>query len=137
MTEGWFNDDYWILCDDQDEAEQVTALYGISDYLPGYLVVGLKGWDDFILCNPESRYFTVPSVPLDEQYLEPFEFPAAPLQLEEDPRLTGKIKWYITPLIFGGNPEAKENMAWLTPAKHAEFVRWWNDLYRQENQKTQ
>ncbi len=24
MTEGWFNDNYWALCDDAKEAAQVT-----------------------------------------------------------------------------------------------------------------
>ena len=76
MTEGWFNDNYWALCDDEKEATQVTALYGLADYFPDYLIVGLRGWDDFILGNRQSRYFTVPTVPLDEQYLEPFDFPA-------------------------------------------------------------
>jgi hypothetical protein len=73
---------------------------------------------------------------LDEKYLEPFEFPSTPMRLEADEKLVGKIKWYITPIIFGGDPAAEENMTWLTPEKHAEFVRWWNDLYRQENAKT-
>ena len=136
MTEGWFNENYWMLCDDEKEAEQVTALYGISDYLPDYLIVGLKGWDDFILCNHVSQYFTIPTVPLDAKFLEPFEFPNAPMRLETDKKLAGKIKWYVTPIIFGGDPESEANMAWLSPEKHAEFVRWWNDLYRQENAKT-
>jgi hypothetical protein len=133
MTAGWFNEDYWMLCDDVKEAEQVTALYGIADYLPDHLIVGLKGWDDFILCNRKSQYFTIPTVPLDEQYLEPFEFPSTPMQLEADKNLAGKIKWYLTPIVFGGDPEARENMVWITPEKHAEFVRWWNDLYRQDD----
>ena len=133
MTEGWFNEDYWTLCDDENEAAQVTALYGIADYLPDYLIVGLKGWDDFILCNRNSQYFRVPTVPLDEQYLEPFEFPAEPIRLEADKKLAGKIKWYVTPIIFGGDPQAEENMVWLAQDKHAEFVRWWNELYRQED----
>jgi len=135
MTEGWFNEDYWTLCDDENEASQVTALYGVADYLPGYLIVGLKGWDDFILCNRDSQYFTVPTVPLHEQYLEPFQFPAAPMRLEADKKLAGKIKWYVTPIIFDGDPQAEENMVWLAQDKHAEFVRWWNELYRQEDAK--
>ncbi len=130
MTEGWSNEEYWTLCEDEREAAQVTALYGIAEYLPDYLIVGLKSWDDFILCNRLSQYFTVPTVPLDEQYLAPFKFPAEPMPLETDDRLTGKIKWYKTPLIFGGDPQAEENMVWLPQDKHAEFVRWWNDLYR-------
>ena len=47
MREGWCNDDYWSLCEDETEAEHLTASYGLADYLPGYFIVGLKGWDDF------------------------------------------------------------------------------------------
>jgi len=135
MTEGWFDENYWALCDDEKEAQQLTAMYGISDYLPDHLIVGLRGWDDFILCNRESQHFTIPTVPLDKQYLEPFDFPAWPMRLEADKKLAGKIKWYVTPVVFGGDPNAEDNMTWLAPEKHAEFVRWWNDLYRQENAK--
>jgi hypothetical protein len=132
MTEGWFNEDYWALCETESEAAHVTAVYGLADYLPGYLIVGLKGWDDFILCNRQTQYFTVPAVPLDEQYLKPFDFPAQPMRLEADERLAGRIKWYLKPIIFNGDPQAEENMVWLSQAKHAEFVRWWNQLYRQQ-----
>lgn len=128
MTEGWFNDNYWVLCGDEKEAAQVTTLYGLADYFPGYLIVGLRGWDDFILCDRESRYFTVPTVPLDEQYLEPFEFPVVPMRLEADEKLVGKIKWYKLPIVFNGDPQAQENIVWLSQDKHAEFVRWWNSL---------
>ena len=131
MTEGWLNDDYWILCDGQTEALHVTALYGIADYLPDFLIVGLKSWDDFILGNHESKNFTVPTVPLDARFLRPFDFPAEPMRLEADNRLAGKIKWYVTPIIFGGDPQAKENMAWLSQHEHAKFVRWWNAKFRQ------
>ena len=55
MREGWCNDDYWSLCEDQKEAERLTATYGLSEYLPDYFIVGLKGWDDFILTNREGQ----------------------------------------------------------------------------------
>jgi hypothetical protein len=47
MREGWCNDDYRSLCEDETEAEHLTASCGLADYLPGYFIVGLKGWDDF------------------------------------------------------------------------------------------
>ena len=45
MREGWYNNAYWSLCEDQKEAEQLAAAYGLAEYLPGYFIVGLKGWD--------------------------------------------------------------------------------------------
>ena len=82
MKEGWFNDDYWLLCEDKKEAERLTTSYGLSDYLPGYFIVGLKGWDDFILVDQESKYFLIPTVPLERKKLSPFSFPTEKLQLK-------------------------------------------------------
>ncbi len=129
MREGWYNDDYWSLCEDQKEAEQLTTTYGLADYLPGYFIVGLKGWDDFIVCDREGQYFLVPTVPLERGSLASFSFPAASPRLESDERFTGKIKWYVKPIRFGGDPSAKENMAWLSQAEHVQVVKWWNKFY--------
>ena len=129
MREGWNNDDYWSLCENQKEAEHLTAIYGLAEYLPGYFIVGLKGWDDFILCDREGRYFSVPTVPLERSSLAPFHFPSESLRLESDETLTKKIKWYVKPIRFGGDPSAKENMAWLSQDEHAQAVKWWNKFY--------
>jgi hypothetical protein len=129
MREGWCNDDYWSLCDNQKEAEHLTTLYGLADYLPGYFILGLKGWVDFILSDREGRYSLIPTVPFERGSLAPFSFPAAFLRLESDDRFTGKIKWYVKPIRFGGDPTAKENVAWLSRDEHAQAVRWWNQFY--------
>jgi hypothetical protein len=129
MCEGWYDGDYWSLCEDQKEAEQLSATYGLSDYLPGYFIVGLKGWDDFILCDREGHYHLVPTVPLERGRLAPFSFPAATLRLESDERFTRKIKWYVQPILFGGDPGATENMAWLSQDEHVQLVKWWNKFY--------
>lgn len=129
MREGWCNDDYWLLCEDQKEAERLTATYGLVDYLPDYFIVGLKGWDDFILCDGQGQYFLVPTVPLEQGGLTPFSFAAASLRLESDDKLTGRIKWYVKPIRFGGDPTAKENVAWLSQSEHVQAVRWWNKFY--------
>lgn len=114
MREGWNNGDYWSLCEDRTEAEHLTTIYGLADYLPGYFIVGLKNWDDFILCDREGRYFSVPTVPVEPASLAPFHFPSESLPLEADERLAGKFKWQVKPIRFGGDPAAKENMAWLS-----------------------
>ena len=137
MREGWCNDDYWVLCEDQKEAEHLTAIYGLAEYLPGYFIVGLKGWDYFILIDRESQYFSVPTIPLEQASLAPFHFPAEPLRLESDDRFTRKIKWYVKPIPFGGDPSAKENMAWLSLDEHAEVVKWWNKFYYDTFKKQQ
>src|SRR5690349_6642084 len=98
MREGWYNGDYWSLCEDQKEAEDLTTVYGLAEYLPGYFIVGLKGWDDFILADCDGRYFLAPTVPLERANLAPFRFPAESLRLEADDRFTKKIKWYVKPL---------------------------------------
>ena len=129
VREGWCNDNYWSLCEDQKEAEQLTATYGLAEYLPGYFIVGLIGWDDFILCDRKGQYFLVPTVPLERGTPAPFSFPLASLRLESDERFTGKIKWYVMPIRFGGDPSAEENIAWLTQDEHVQAVRWWSRFY--------
>ena len=129
MHKGWCNNDYWSLCEDKAEVEQFTTLYGLAEYLPGYSIVGLKGWDNFILADQEDRYFLVPTVPLEQASLDAFSFPAAPMRLESDPRFADKIKWYVKPIRLGGDPSAKENMAWLSQDEHVQAVKWWNQFY--------
>lgn len=129
MREGWCNDDYWSLCEDQDEAKHLTVKYGLAEYLPGYFIIGLKGWDNFILADLEGHHFLAPTVPLERATLAPFRFPAESLRLVSDDRFTGKIKWYVKPIRFGGDPGAKDNLAWLTVDEHAQAVKWWTKFY--------
>jgi hypothetical protein len=129
MREGWSNDDYLILF----EGEEISAAsksYAIPDALPGYEVIGLRGWDDFIVRNKEGHVFTVPTIPLDEKHLAPFQAPNAQHELQIDERFLGKIKWYVKPLIFSGDPSSDENRIWVDHLQHAQLVRFWNDLYR-------
>jgi hypothetical protein len=129
MKEGWFNDDYWMMCESQKEAEHLTTHYGVSEYFPGHGVVGLKGWDYFILCDSQNRYFVVPTVPMTISELMPFEMPDS-LRLEADERIAKKIKWYVKPIVFGGDPTAQENIVWISADEHAKLVRWWNQAYK-------
>jgi hypothetical protein len=129
MNEGWVGDDYLILFD-ESEVATMTERYAFSQFLAGYQVFGLRGWDDFIVRDSQGRTFSIPSVPLEPKYLSPFAIPERMEDLRPDARFRGKIKWYLKPTVFGGDPSAKENMRWVSLEEHAELVRWWNDLHR-------
>jgi len=131
MIEGWVQDKYFIVFTDQ-EAASVTTRYGLRDFLPGYTVVALRGWDDFVVRSSSGELFTVPTVPADKKYLEPFHG-ELPHQLEADAK-AGTIKWYVKPIVFGGSPESSENMVWVPHHQHAELVRWWNTQYQAATQ---
>jgi hypothetical protein len=129
MNEGWLGDDYLILFDEA-EVESASDRYAISQLLPGYQVLGLRGWDDFILRDSAGQTRSVPTVPTDPKYLSPFPLPEAGLSLHPDPRFSGRIKWYVKPIVFGGDPSVGENVIWVSHEEHAQLVRWWNDQYR-------
>jgi len=129
MNEGWSGDDYLILFADS-EISAVSEAYDIQALLPGYQIVGLRGWDDFIVRDANGDLFSVPTVPCIPKYLEPYELPSRMIELETDVRFAGKIKWYVKPILFGGDPSASENIQWVTRDVHARSVQWWNQLYR-------
>jgi hypothetical protein len=129
MNEGWQNDDYLILITQDESASAMTA-YDFDRFVPGYLLVGLKGWDEFIVINPSGALQVVPTVPLDASQTIPYVLPQ-PISLQPDSRFANKIKWYLKPLVFGGSPTDDTNVAWISHVQHAEVVRWWNEQYRQ------
>jgi hypothetical protein len=129
MLEGWHGDDYLILFD-ESEISLATDRYAILQSLPGFKLLGLRSWDDFIVENTTGQTYSVPTVPLDSELLSPFSGPQEKTILSADKRFTGKIKWYVKPIVFGGNPEIGENVAWVSHEEHAKLVKWWNDKYR-------
>ena len=128
MNEGWQDDDYLILLT-EGESTDAMAAYGFDQYMPGCTLVGLRGWDDFIVIGQSGDMFTVPTVPLNASKASPFLLPPK-MSLAADNRFTGKIKWYLNPLVFGGDPSEEANVAWVTHEQHAQLVRWWNEQYK-------
>ena len=129
MHEGWFGNDYFILFS-EDEASSASERYGVGQALPGFTIAGLRSWDDFIVRDRDGGTYTVPTVPLVHEYLERLDVPPA-ASLEPDERFAGKVKWYVTPLVFGGDPEGAGNLTWVTHDTHHELVAWWNAMYRE------
>jgi hypothetical protein len=129
MREGWNNNDYLILFD-EDEIREASEKYSISALLPGHEVVGLRGWDDFIVRDREGQTSTVPTIPVDAKYLAPFQLPDPSRELQTDERFLGKIKWYVKPTVFGGDQSHGENLIWVSHEQHAQLVHYWNNTYR-------
>lgn len=127
MTEGWSGDQYYSLFDNADHSK-ATKAYDVDRLLPGYTVIGLIGWDDLLLSN-NGGYFTCPTVPIVPEHVTPFSAAELPSELETDVQHAGTVKWYVTPLIFGGNPADDSNIVWVDYAKHQELVQWWNAKY--------
>ena len=126
MIEGWHGNDHFVVFDEL-ETEEATQRYGIEERLPGFQIVGLRGWDDFIIRETNGQLFTVPTVPLVSKYVQAFAG-SVPRDLEPDEH-AGMVKWYVTPIVFGGSPELGPNLTWVTHREHDQFVRWWNRQY--------
>jgi len=128
MNEGWFGDDYLILFADS-ELDAAGDRYGISRWLPGYELLGLRGWDDLIVSDGAGQTYSIPAVPIDPAYLVPFSIPKKGAILEHDHRYAGKIKWYVKPIVLGGSPTDEENIIWINHAQHGQLVNYWNRVY--------
>jgi hypothetical protein len=129
MTEGWFNFDYVVLFSETERAAR-SIDYKIAKYLPGYTLVGLYDWNYFLVTDAEGSMYTVPSLPLDVNSTHKFSLPEN-IQLETDERYSGKVKWYLKPLVIGGNPLDIKNLAWVSLELHAALVVWWNEKIKQ------
>jgi hypothetical protein len=129
VTEGWFDDRYLVLFD-AHEVEQATRAYLAGGELPGYTVAGLDFWVDLIVRDESGAAFSIPLVPLDLASGTSFSVPE-PSVLKPDSRFTGKVKWYITPLIFGGDSRDNSNITWVSHDQHRQSVAWWNAKYRE------
>lgn len=128
MIEGWHGDDYLVLFDDA-EISAFTTRYDFGRYLPGYVIIGLSGWDDFIVRGVDGHCATLPTVPIVPEYLAPLSFALNPARIVTDDRLRGKVKWYTQPLVFGGSP-VEDNIVWVTLDQHVDLVTWWNERYQ-------
>ena len=134
MVEGWAGNDYLMLFS-TDEAKAAAERYAIADLLLGYRIIGLRGWDDFIVEDQKGDTFTLPTVPCEAGELARYHVPSCDKLIADD-RFTDRVKWYITPVKFGGDHAARENITWISLVQHADAVRWCNALYREMAQKS-
>jgi hypothetical protein len=128
MREGWCGDEYIVLFEERAPALQTA--YGITSALPGYRLLGLRGWDDFIVEDSSGGRLIVPTVPLLPSLMGPFTITVTS-ELEPDERVRDRIKWYVKPIVFGGDPRLDENVIWISVDQHTQLVTWWNAKYRE------
>ena len=132
MKEGWINEEYLIVFDNS-ESEHMTRAYGVSEYLPGHTLFGILGWDDFLTVNEGGVLYSVPTVPMIPAKLRRHERIHDLNLLVPDRRYSGKIKWYVKPIVFGGAPDSEENTTWVDIETHQKAVRYWNRIFHQES----
>lgn len=129
MNEGWFHVQYVILFDEQEQIS-FTEQYSLAEFLPGYRIGGLWGWDNFMLLDHDGNRFLVPTIPLIPKYIETFAEVIDSSKFELDVKRKGRIKWYVKPIVFSGSPTDDDNMVWITLSDHIDLVKFWNRLYR-------
>ena len=124
MIEGWYGGDHLILFNEVgSNAARLMAQIG-------YKVIGLRGSDDFLLQDSSGATYCAPTVPAVAENVSAYGLPSAGATLSPDDRFQGKIKWYVKPIVFGGDPESQENIIWISHDQHAQLVKYWNGLYR-------
>jgi hypothetical protein len=128
MTEGWFGDEY-LISFSEAEVASASDRYSISRFIPGHQVIGLRGWDDLMVRDSVGLVYTLPSVPMDSGFLSRYVLPDAESSMVPDERFLGKIKWYLQPIVFGGDSNIGMNVISVNHDEHAQAVTWWNDLY--------
>ena len=129
MKEGWHNDDYLILFEGR-EIEQKGQEYGLDRLLPGHRLLVMVGWDDFLVMDRTSqKLFRVPTIPILPQEKKEWPHSVDLGALKPDGRFQGKVKWYVKPIVFGGDPSSGGNMTWISHGDHVQAVRYWNEMY--------
>ena len=122
MIEGWYGSDHLILFNEAEIAA-VSDRYAVSEFLPVYKVIGLRGWDNFILQDSSGATYCAPTVPAVAEHLSAYALPSAGATLSPDDRLQGKIKWYVKPIVFGGDPQSDANIIWVCHDQHGQLVK--------------
>jgi hypothetical protein len=128
MKEGWHGDNYLLLLD-PSEVAAATNSYRLDKFLPGFSVIGILNWDDLIVRDANNTIFSVPTVPLSPEHLHRIAFQLPTTALVSDLRFVDRVKWYIKPILFGGDPSATDNISWVSHHEHSKLVVWWNDQY--------
>ena len=74
--------------------------------------------------------YCVPTIPTVADHLSAYTLPSSVTTLSPDDRRQGKVKWYVKPIVFGGDPQSQENIIWVNHDQHAQLVKYWNGVYR-------
>lgn len=76
-----------------------------------------------------DKLFRVPTVPLRIEEKAEWVTSGDWISLKSDGRFQGRIKWYVQPIVFGGDPKPGKNIVWISHEDHIKAVKYWNEMY--------
>lgn len=83
-----------------------------------------------------QRIFRVPTIPLILKKKEEWPHKVDLAALKPDGRFQGKVKWYLKPVVFGGDPNPGGNLVRISHEDHVQGVKYWNQVYSQAVRKS-
>jgi len=142
--EGFLGDEY-LRFYPADQLILLNNAFCIQEFIPGRFIFGSNGGGEawaFDLRIKPTAVVKVPFIPMHDKYSHSFgtfeEFiPRLAStrhkteQRRVNPALIGKEIHESKPIVFGGDPVANDNKAYLTTAEYAPYVVWWNRKYRE------
>ena len=122
------------------ELPALNQAYEVGRYLPGYTMFGSTGGGEgYFVEHKHGTLLRIPMIPMLLEFSEVVgrslpEFlktaASGKRRLEADTDTIGLELHEIKPIVFGGDPEDPQNKTLLSPPKHAEAVRHWNQIFR-------
>jgi hypothetical protein len=119
---------------DSQEWDRINSEYDVSQYIPGYRIIGSVDFD--ALCvGPDHRVYTVPFIPMSEDHKAVFANGSADLQAITElylgiatPDQDVQIH-FVKPIAFGGDPGDPKNVTHIPQPAHAKMCTFWNEKY--------
>ena len=144
--EGFLGDQYLRL-HRLDELIVLNAAYNIPNLAPEIIIFGSDGGcEAFAFTLHDKVVVQIPFIPLsiENAIAKSHSFTGFIQQLndtgtalENDQSLLGMQLHTIQPIALGGDPVAPENRALVLPRQHAEFVKYWNQVYHNARSQSQ
>lgn len=150
--EGFMGDSYFRLYP-VEKLPTLNQAYRTEEFAPGLIVFGSNGGGEayaFDIRTTPHTIVKIPFIPMTYEYMELYSpnftdfLTSLTHEGDEDvsasthsinPSLVGKEIHEIQPIVFGGNATDPNNKAYLEPEQYAEYVVWWNRLYREVAQQ--
>jgi hypothetical protein len=76
-----------------------------------------------------QKVFRVPTIPIAAKEKSEWPHEIEPAELKPDGRLAGKVKWYVKPVVFGGDANPGTNLIRISHQDHIQGVKYWNQVY--------
>ena len=143
--EGFIGQSYLRLYS-SNRISELNRAYQISVFAQGLVLFGSNGGGEaycFETRNGDVEIVQLPFIPMDFKHIRRFggnflQFLTALRDEDAEDISIPQIKMSavgrevheVLPIIFGGSPTDPKNKILVTPDEHAQYVLYWNKLYR-------